>query len=183
MLGGSLMYCAPLLSASCYGQKLLQGSITYTAAGFSVCVCLNASQASLHVCQRVKPYQTSHHYKLIPQPQEGLHNGQCTVGVTQASPSTPGSGLTVSNESTQQNLSTRPGPKEMYVLTMSDVVLENNRLWLKASLLTTTTTPPIAATINSIFDLESAKLKNSFKCICGKTKRKKREKVAESMVP
>lgn len=45
------------------------------------------------VCQRVKLYQTSHHYKLIPQPQEGLHNGQCFVGVTQASPLTPGSGL------------------------------------------------------------------------------------------
>lgn len=64
-----------------------------------------------------------------------------------------------------------------------ELVLENIRLWLNASLLTTTTTPPIAATINSIFDLESAKLKNSLKCICGKTKGKQGEKVAESTVP
>lgn len=76
---------------------------------------MHASKTSLHVCQ----YQTGHYYKLIPQPQEGLHNGPCVVGVTQAPPTTPGSKLTVSNESTQQNLSTRPGPKEMYVLTLS----------------------------------------------------------------
>lgn len=76
---------------------------------------MHASKASLHVCQ----YQTGHYYKLIPQPQEGLHNGPCVVGVTQAPLTTPGSRLTVSNESTQQDLSTRPGPKEMYVLTLS----------------------------------------------------------------
>lgn len=110
-----------LLSASCYGQKPSQGRITYITAGFSLCLrrCLPSVSACVCVCARVKPYQTSHHYKLIPQPQEGLHNGQCVVGVTQAAPSTPGSGLTVSNESTQQNLSTRPRPKEMYVLTTS----------------------------------------------------------------
>ncbi|AWP05445.1 Hypothetical protein SMAX5B_011505 [Scophthalmus maximus] len=34
---------------------------------------------------------------------------------------TLGSELTLSNESTQQNLSTRPGPKETYALTMSDL--------------------------------------------------------------
>lgn len=47
-----------------------------------------ASQASLPVCQRAKPYQTSHHYKLIPQPQEGLHNCPSVVGVAEA-PRTP----------------------------------------------------------------------------------------------
>ena len=93
--------------------------VSLTSQQVFVCVCVNVSWVSLHVCQRVKPYQTSHHYKLIPQPQEGLHNGQCTVGVTQTSPSTLGSGLTVSNESTQQNLSIRLGPKKMYVLTVS----------------------------------------------------------------
>lgn len=84
------------------------------------------SPSCLCVKQRVKPYQTSHHYKPIPKPQEGLHNGQCVVGVTQASPSTPV--LTVSNESTQENLSTRPGPKEMYVLTMSGMTTPPPRL-------------------------------------------------------
>ncbi|CAG11051.1 unnamed protein product [Tetraodon nigroviridis] len=38
--------------------------------------------------QRAKPYQTSHHYKLIPQPQEGLHNCPSVVGVAEA-PRTP----------------------------------------------------------------------------------------------
>lgn len=79
-----------------------------------------ASQASLHVCQRAKPYQTSHHYKLIPQPQEGLHNCRSVVGVVKGSSDTPaGSRLTVSNESARQSLSTHPGPKEMYALAMS----------------------------------------------------------------
>lgn len=75
--------------------------------------CLIASLASPHVCRKVKAYYTSHHYKLIPQPREGLHNGQCTVGVTQAFLSTSGPGLPVRNEFTLQNPSIRPGPKEM----------------------------------------------------------------------
>ncbi|KAK1886849.1 Pheromone-processing carboxypeptidase KEX1 [Dissostichus eleginoides] len=56
---------------------------------------------------RVKLYQTSHHYKLIPQPQEGLHNGQCFVGVTQASPLTQGSGLSVDEIKTPTTMTTQ----------------------------------------------------------------------------
>ena len=73
-------------------------AVSLTSQQVLVCVCMDASWASLHVCQRVKRYQTSHHYKLIPQPQEGLHNGQCVVGVTQAPPSNPGSGLRAHSE-------------------------------------------------------------------------------------
>jgi len=110
--------CEPPLRVSCFGQKLSLGSITYIAAGFGLRLlgCLPSISACVSGWSHIK---TSPHYKLIPQPREGLHNGQYVVGVTQAFPSTPGSGLPVSNESTQQNLSTCPGPKEMYVLTMS----------------------------------------------------------------
>lgn len=72
------------------------------------------------MCQRAKSYQTSHHYKLIPQPQEGLHNCPSVVGVAGAPPDTPaGSRPTVSNESARRSLSKHPGPTEMYALAMS----------------------------------------------------------------
>lgn len=71
-------------------------------------------------------------------------------------------------------------------LSVSECLLKSlrNKLLFSFSFpLTKTTEPQIGTAINSIFDLESAKPKNSLKCICDETKAKQREKVAESTVP
>ena len=49
------------------------------------CLCLSGISACV---TEAKPYQTSPPYKLIPQPQEGLHNCPSVVGVAEA-PRTP----------------------------------------------------------------------------------------------
>lgn len=73
--------------------------------------------------------------------------------------------------------------KIIFISSLNEVILNITHHAVKLLLKPPYTKTQIGATINSIFDLESAKPKNSLKCICGETKAKQREKVAESTVP
>lgn len=111
--------CKPPLNDDCSGQKLSPASITFSAAGFSLCLraCLLSISACVSEGEAVSNRSSLQAHSTTPGgiTQRSAHSG-CDTGSTD---NPPGSRLTLSNESTQQSLSTRPGPKEMYVLTMS----------------------------------------------------------------